>query len=287
MNERNTGWLNGLAGVIIFAGSMPATRIAVQELSPEFLTAARAVIAGIIGLFCLILSQQPRPSYQQLKSLLLVISGVVIGFPLLTALALQTISSARGLVFVGLLPLATAIFGVLRARERPGILFWFFSVMGSCFVASFMILNHHEQHFQMGDLYMLAAVLICGLGYAEGGRLSREMGGWQVIFRALVVAMPLMLICMLYYFPPSTSQISLSTVLGLLYVSLFSTLIGFFFWYKGLALGGIAQVGQIQLLQPFIGLTLSAVLLREYVSLSMIMVCAAVVVCVAMAKKFA
>ncbi len=151
----------------------------------------------------------------------------------------------------------------------------------------FMFYENRNLSFSLGDLYMLASIIVCGLGYAEGGKLSRELGGWQVICWALVVSLPLMLIGSFYYLPQSFENIHWSETLGLIYVSLFSMLIGFIFWYKGLALGGIASVGQIQLVQPFIGLILSAFLLGEHVSLAMVLVCFAVVLCVAMAKKFA
>lgn len=287
MDKINQGWLNGLIGVIIFAGSMPATRIAVTGFNPEFLTGIRAVIAGVLGLICLIALHQTKPNKSQTHSLIIVAVGVVIGFPLFTALALQSISSARALVFVGLLPLSTAIFSVLRTGERPNLKFWLFAILGSSFVIGFMLLHGQDQILAIGDLYMLASIILCGLGYAEGGKLSRELGGWQVICWALVIALPFMILFSLYSLPENFDQVTSSSFMGLLYVSTFSMLIGFFFWYKGLALGGIAKVGQIQLVQPFIGLILSAFLLGEHVSLSMILVSCAVVLCVALAKKFA
>ena len=287
MDKTNIGWQNGFIGVAIFAGSLPATRIAVMGFSPEFLTTARAAIAGSIALICLFILQQSKPSFAQFKSLVIVALGVVIGFPLFTALALQTVSSAHAIVFVGLLPLSTAIFAVLRGGEKPATQFWLFALIGSAIVVGFMFYENRNLSFSVGDLYMLASIVVCGLGYAEGGKLSRELGGWQVICWALVVALPLMLISSLYYLPASFANIHWPETIGLIYVSLFSMLIGFIFWYKGLALGGIAKVGQIQLIQPFIGLMLSAVLLGEHVSFAMIVVCFAVVICVALAKRFA
>jgi drug/metabolite transporter (DMT)-like permease len=231
--------------------------------------------------------RQTKPNFVQFKSLIIVAFGVVIGFPLFTALALQTVSSAHAIVFVGLLPLSTAIFAVIRGSERPALQFWIFALIGSAIVIGFMFYENRNLSFSLGDLYMLASIIVCGLGYAEGGKLSRELGGWQVICWALVVSLPLMLIGSFYYFPHTFDNVHWPETLGLIYVSLFSMLIGFIFWYKGLALGGIASVGQIQLVQPFIGLLLSAFLLGEHVSLAMILVCFAVVLCVAMAKKFA
>lgn len=287
MNRTNIGWLNGFIGVAIFAGSLPATRIAVMGFSPEFLTTARAAIAGIIALICLYVFKQNKPTWLQFKSLTIVAFGVIIGFPLFTALALQTVTSSHAIVFVGLLPLSTAIFAVLRGGEKPSLPFWFFALIGSSIVVAYMFYENQHLKLSLGDLYMLAAIITCGLGYAEGGKLSRNLGGWQVICWALVFALPLMLLGSIYFFPTNFDNIHFAEILGLVYVSLFSMLIGFIFWYKGLALGGIAQVGQIQLVQPFIGLLLSALLLDEKISLAMVAVCFAVVACVAIAKKYA
>jgi len=211
---------------------------------------------------------------------------VVIGFPLLTALALQYVTSAHSIVFIGLLPLATAVFGVLRGGERPRPVFWLFSLLGSALVMGYAVAQGLSSA-PLGDLLMLLAVLVCGLGYAEGAKLSRNLGGWQVICWALVVALPVALPLSLILAPPSLRGISLPAWLSLGYVSLFSMLIGFVFWYRGLAQGGIAAVGQLQLLQPFFGLALAAGLLHEHVSLGMLLVTVAVIGCVAGAKQFA
>ena len=287
MTHTNTGWLYGFIGVVIFAGSLPATRLGVIDFSPEFMTFARASIAGIIGLALLIYTHQKKPNKPQLKSLFLTGCGVVVGFPLLTAFALETISSARAIVFIGMLPLSTAIFAVLRANEKPKPLFWLFAVLGSLCVALFMLTQSSDHLLHIGDVYMIAAILICGLGYAEGGQLAKELGGWQVICWALALYLPVMLLFSIFTAPTHLSQVSNSSILSLLYVALFSSLIGFYFWYKGLALGGIAQVGQIQLVQPFLGFVLSACLLHETISLQMIMVSFAVIICVAFAKRYA
>jgi drug/metabolite transporter (DMT)-like permease len=209
-----------------------------------------------------------------------------VGFPLLTALALKTITSAHSIVFIGLLPLATALFGVLRGGERPKPLFWLFSGLGSAAVAGFALVSGGAGTLA-GDLLMLAAILVCGLGYAEGARLSRRLGGWQVICWALVLALPLMLAITLTSLPADWSAVSASAWGGLAYVSVFSMLIGFVFWYRGLALGGIAAVGQLQLLQPFFGLLLAGLLLHEPVSPMMLVVTLGVVLCVAGARRFA
>jgi drug/metabolite transporter (DMT)-like permease len=280
------GWGSGLLGVIIFSGSLPATRVAVSDFSPLFLTSARAVIAALLGAALLLVLRQSRPAKDDLLSLANVAIGVVVGFPLLTALALQYITSAHSIVFVGLLPLATAIFGVLRGGERPKPLFWLFSGVGSATVVGFALAYGGEVSL-VGDLLMLAAIIACGLGYAEGAKLSRTLGGWQVISWALLVSLPLMGIIALMTLPGSWQDISNPSWLGLAYVSVFSMLVGFVFWYHGLARGGIAGVGQLQLLQPFFGLLLAASLLGEHVSPTMIATTIAVVLCVAGARRFA
>ena len=230
--------------------------------------------------------RQQRPKRTDLPSLVVTAIGVVLGFPLLTALALQHITSAHSIVFLGLLPLCTAIFAVIRGGERPKALFWFFSILGAAFVVGYAMSGDAGGSLT-GDLLMLAAVIVCGLGYAEGARLSRTLGGWQVISWALVISFPIMLPIALITMPASLAGISAPAWFSLMYVSMFSMLIGFVFWYRGLAQGGIAAVGQLQLFQPFMGLGLAALLLHEKVDGMMLVVTAIAVLCVAGAKRYA
>ncbi|GAA0700131.1 DMT family transporter [Dyella marensis] len=286
MQTTSKGWGSGLLGVVIFSGSLPATRIAVMGFSPWFLTSARAVIAAALGLLLLRALREKRPSRGDLVSLSIVAIGVVLGFPLLTALALQHITSAQSIMFIGLLPLSTAVFGVLRGAERPQPAFWLFSGLGSLAVASFALLQDGAISVE-GALLMVGAILLCGLGYAEGAALSRRLGGWQVISWALALAMPVMAAIAAATRPDSWAGIAAPAWIGLAYVSVFSMLVGFVFWYRGLALGGIAGVGQLQLLQPFFGLALAGLLLHEPVAWTMVLVTVLVVLCVAGAKRFA
>ena len=281
-----SGWLHGLLGVIIFSGSLPATRLAVQDMDPFLLTFLRASIAGLLAVALLVGFRQKRPRLAQLVPLIIVSSGVVIGFPLLTALALQRITSAHSIVFIGLLPLMTALFGVLRGGERPRRAFWIFSLLGSLLVVGFALTQSAAASLS-GDLLMLAAVVVCGLGYAEGARLTRELGGLAVICWALLLSLPLMVLACGLTLPISFRGISASAWAALAYVSLFSMLIGFIFWYRGLAIGGIAAVGQLQLLQPFFGLALAALLLHESVSPLMVVVTLGIIFCVIGSKRFA
>ena len=286
MGRTSEGWGSGLLGVVIFSASLPATRVAISGFTPMFLTSARAVIAALLGALLLIALRQKRPERRDLVPLAITAFGVVIGFPLLTALALLHVTSAHSIVFIGLLPLATAIFGVIRGGERPKAAFWLFSCVGAATVAGFA-LSQSDGASVAGDLLMLAAILVCGLGYAEGATLSRRLGGWQVISWALVLSLPVTLALALATLPPTLQGIPASAWAGLAYVSVFSMLVGFVFWYRGLALGGIAGVGQLQLLQPFFGLALAGLLLGEPVAWSMIAASVVVVLCVAGAKRFA
>ncbi|MDI3565773.1 DMT family transporter [Bradyrhizobium sp. Arg816] len=286
MQSAGSGWGNGILGVIIFSGSLPATRVAVGGFSALFLTSARAVIAALIGVAVLFLLRQTWPRRKDLVSLTIVSIGVVVGFPLLTALALQHITSAHSIVFIGLLPLSTAIFAVLRGGERPQPLFWPFSVLGSATVAGFALSNDGSASLT-GDLLMVAAIILCGLGYAEGAALSRRLGGWQVISWALLLALPLMIPVAILTWPPTWSGVGVPAWIGLAYVSVFSMFVGFIFWYRGLAVGGIARIGQLQQLQPFFGLALAGFLLHEPIAWSMIAATALVVVCVFFARRYA
>jgi drug/metabolite transporter (DMT)-like permease len=286
MERTSAGWGSGLLGVMIFSGSLPATRVAVADFSPVFLTSARAVIAALLGAIFLLVLRERRPARSDALPLAIVALGVVIGFPLLTALALQHITAAHSIVFIGLLPLATAIFGVLCGGERPKPAFWLFSILGAGTVAGFA-LSRSDGGSLVGDLLMIAAILLCGLGYAEGATLSRRLGGWQVISWSLLLSLPMMAAIALFNLPHGFGGIGAAAWISLAYVSVFSMLVGFVFWYRGLALGGIAGVSQLQLLQPFFGLFLAAVLLREPIAWTMIASTVIVVLCVAGARRLA
>ena len=286
MKRTTNGWMNGFIGVLIFSGSLPATRLAVADFDPLFLTFCRATIAGVLAGALLLLFKQQRPGRSDIVPLIVIAFGVVVGFPLLTALALQYVTSAHAIIFIGLLPLSTAIFGVIRGGERPRLSFWVFSFIGSFLVAGYALIQDGEASL-IGDAFMLASIIVCGLGYAEGARLSRRLGNWQVICWALVLSLPFMLPLSFYFSPDSWAHIGEPALFSLAYVSVFSMLIGFVFWYRGLAQGGIAAVGQLQLLQPFFGLLLASFILNEKVSLALIGVNITVVLCVAATRHVA
>ena len=286
MIRPSPGWVSGLIGMVIFSGSLPATRLALNGFPPLFLTSGRAVIAALLGAALLALGRAVRPGRGDLLSLAVVALGVVVGFPLLTALALQSITAAHSVVFVGLLPLTTALCGVLRGGERPAPLFWAFSGTGAVVVVGFAA-GHGGPPTLAGDALMLAAIAVCGLGYAEGTVLTRRLSGWQSICWALLLALPVMAVAAVLTAPDTLAGIGPGAWAGLAYVSVFSMLVGFVFWFRGLARGGIAGVGQLQLLQPFLGLSLSALLLHDAISWTMLAASGATVLCVAGAKRHA
>jgi len=271
--------------MLVFSGSTPATRAAVMSLDPFFVTSARATLAACLGVAMLLVLRAPLPSRRDVGRLLVTAAGIVLGFPLLSGLALQHISAGRSVVFLGLLPLATALFGVLRGGERPPMPFWLFAVLGAGVIGMFALSRGGESSPQ-GDLLMLAAIAVCGLGYAEGGVLARHLGGVQVICWTLVLSAPLMLPAALWLFPRDLAPVTPTSWFGFAYVTLFSMFIGFVFWYRGLALGGIAAISQLQLLMPLFGLAWSAFLLHETVSWSMLWATAGVILCVAGARRF-
>ena len=285
MTDKTKGWLNGLAGMLVFSGSMPGTRAAVMALDPFFVTTARATIAACLAGLTLLAMRAPRPPRRDVRRLLIAAANVVVAFPLLSGLALRHISSARSLVFLGLLPLSTALFGVLRGGERPPPPFWLFALMGAGVIGTFALSRGADSSLR-GDLLMVLAVVACGLGYAEGGVLARHMGGLQVICWALVLSLPAMAVGAALSLPADLASVPALSWGGFAYVSLFSMLIGFVFWYRGLALGGIAAISQLQLLMPLFGLAWSALLLHESVGWPMLWATAGVIVCVAGARRF-
>ncbi|WP_443113953.1 DMT family transporter [Herbaspirillum seropedicae] len=284
-NESRGMWL-GLIGVAVFSLTLPFTRIAVAELSPAFVAFGRAVVAGLCSLALLAWMRAPRPNAQQLRGLVITALGVVVGFPLFSSIAMRYVPAAHGAVVVGLLPLATALFGALRFGERPSAGFWLSALAGSGIVIAFA-LRAGGGSFHAADFALFAAVITAAMGYAEGGRLAQSMGGQNVIAWALVVALPVMLPVSLWLGWQDGLSASAPAWLAFGYVSLFSMFIGFFFWYRGLALGGIARVGQVQLLQPFMSLLGAAVIADEALDASNMLFALAVIVVVAIGRRMA
>ncbi|MGW4213057.1 DMT family transporter [Lentzea sp. NPDC004789] len=274
----------GALGVLGFSFSLPATRLAVAGLDPWFVAFGRALVAAVLAIAYLASSRAPFPSVPQLRRLVVVAAGIVIGFPLFTSLALTTQTSAHGAVVIAVLPMSTAIWAVVRASERPPTAFWLSSGAGLLAVLAFVATGGGlSGSLSLADAYLLIAVVLCGLGYAEGGALSRELGGARTICWALVVALPVTIPVSLY-----TADFSRATPvvwLSFAYVTLISMFLAFFAWYAGLAAGGVAKIGQIQLAQPVLTLLWSALVLGEPVGWPALATAAVVVVCVVLTQR--
>ena len=267
--DETRGMLLGLAGVAIFSLTIPFTRMAVADLDPLFVALGRALGAALPAGAWLAWKRVPAPPRGALWPLALVIVGCIIGFPLLTSLALRTLPASHGALLVGVLPLATALYAAVRGYERPSPGFWLIALLGAGLVIAFALAQGGGT-LHLADLLVLAAVPLAAMGYAEGGRLARTMGGPEVICWALVLSAPVLLPSVLWLCAPQLAALGevgprAWTAFG--YVTLGSTFTGFFFWYRGLALGGVARVGQVQLLQPFLSLLGAAVLLGEALTL--------------------
>ena len=260
--SESLGLLLGLAGVTIFAATLPMTRFAVGDLGPWFLAAGRAAGAGLLAAVVLAVLRRPVPRAGQMRRIALVALMLVGGFSALTGLAMQTVPAAHGGVVTGLLPLATVVVAALIGGERPSAAFWICAVAGTGLVVAFM-LRQNAGSPSPGDWLLVAAMAAAALGYALSGRLSREMPGWEVISWAVLVALPLSLPLAAWTFPAHPSAVPASAWLAFAYLAVMSMYLGFFAWNTGLALGGVARVSQVQLAQPFLTIGIAAILTGE------------------------
>ena len=285
MSDESKGMFLGLVGVVSFGLTLPATRFIIPYFEPVFIGLGRAVIASFVAALLLIATKQARPSRNQFYQLLGVASGVVVGFPILSAWAMQTVPASHGGVVLGVLPLATAIVGAVVSNEKPSVAFWICGIVGSAVVIAYSLLQGVGE-FQTGDFFLLGAIVSAATGYALGGKLSKEIGGWQVICWALVISFPFIIVPAWLEAPQeAVGSLPLNVLLSFLYLALVSQLFGFFFWNKGLALGGVARVSQTQLLQPIVTLVASALLINETINVQTIVFATLVIVTVAIGKK--
>tara|TARA_B100000953_G_scaffold144087_1_gene119245 strand:- start:2769 stop:3644 length:876 start_codon:yes stop_codon:yes gene_type:complete len=285
MSDESKGMFLGLVGVVSFGLTLPATRFIIPYFEPVFIGLGRAVIASFVAALLLIATKQTRPSRNQFYQLLGVASGVVVGFPILSAWAMQTVPASHGGVVLGVLPLATAIVGSVVSNEKPSVAFWICGIVGSVVVIAYSLLQGVGE-FQTGDFFLLGAIVSAATGYALGGKLSKEIGGWQVICWALVISFPFIIVPAWLEAPQdAVGSLPLNVILSFLYLALVSQLFGFFFWNKGLALGGVARVSQTQLLQPIVTLVASALLINETINVQTIVFATLVIVTVAIGKK--
>ncbi len=275
MKDSTKGLLYGLLAVCAFSVTLPATRAAVAYLDPLFVGLGRELVAAFVAAPLLRITRQRWPDKAHYRGLALVSLGVVFGFPVFTAIAMGKADASHGAVVLGLLPLATAIAGFALNHERPSLLFWVAAVIGSATVVTYA-LSAGAGTLHVADFALLAAVVFGALGYAEGARLAPILGAWQVICWAVVFSAPLLLPIVAFvawrhglHAPPAAWS-------AFAYVSVISALVGFFPWYRGLSLGGVARVSQIMLLQPFITLGFAAILLGERITVAAV-VCALVI----------
>jgi len=282
--RRRRGFFYGLLGVAAFSLTLPATRAAVVGLDPVFVGLGRAVVAALLAAIVLLATRAPFPGWALLPRLAIVAGGVIVGFPLLSAWAMRYVPAAHGAVVIGLLPLATALTAAWLAHERPTRRFWASAVFGSAVVVGFALWQGGGAPHP-ADLLLVLAVVAAAIGYAEGGRLARTLGGWQVISWALVLSAPLLAVPTWWVSDDRLAMASAAAWAGFAYVSVVSMFLGFFAWYRGLALGGIAAVGQLQLLQPFLTIFASAWLLGERIDAATLVAAALVIASIAIGRR--
>jgi drug/metabolite transporter (DMT)-like permease len=299
-NKENLGMLLGLVGVLMFSLSLPMTRLAVKEIDPVWLALARAALAAALGAISLAWFRVPFPHRDLWPKVFWTIVGVIFGFPIFSSIAMRYTDASHGAVVNGLLPLATAIFVSLLSTEKPSKAFWVSAIAGSALVVGYALWQSNGT-LQIGDASMLLAVVAGGIGYALGGKLSQAIGGWQAISWSLVCALPCIALgfCILSWFRggflesiaagggSNISSISWQSWAAFLYVAIFSQLIGFFFWYGGMAIGGVARVSQVQLLQLFFTLIFAALINQETVTFVTWLVGFLVVMVIVINKKTA
>src|SRR5665213_3319905 len=275
-SRERLGLVLGFVGMAIFGGTLPATRIAVSAIDPIAVTAMRTAIAGL----CSLALRRPLPPRRLWFQLVIAMLCVSILFPFLMALAVQTVDASHGGVVMGALPIATALVAVLITHERPKPMFWVASIAGAALVIAFA-LRQGGGTLSAGDLLLFASVAVSAIGYTFSGRLTAEMPGWEVISWILVMALPISLPAAALTMPADLTHVPLAPWLALMYVALFPQWIGFFAWNAGMAMGGIARVSQVQLLQPFITFVLAAFFNGETITLQIVLFALAVVATVA------
>jgi drug/metabolite transporter (DMT)-like permease len=269
MKRETFGLLLGLLGVVIFGATLPMTRISVLPslgagLDPWFVTAGRAAVAGIVALVVLAVLRRrlpPRETWWPLVGASVLLVG---GFPAFTGFAMMSVPAAHGSIVLGALPLATAAFGVIVTGDRPRPLFWLFAILGAVIVMAFA-LRDGGGRVELGDVLLIFAILSAALGYVLSARAARAMSGWEVISWALVIALPITLPLAWMSAPHVPMQVAPVTWMAFLYLALMSQYIGFFAWNAGLALGGVARVSQVQLLQTFFTLGWAGLIAGERV----------------------
>lgn len=278
------GFLLGTIGVICFSLTLPATRIAVEYFGTTIVGLGRTVVAAFLVAIIFIVRKEKLPTPRQFKSLGIVAFGAVLGFPLLTSWAMESLPVSHGAVEVALLPLSTAGFAMLRAGEIPSIKFWISSLIGS-FAVIIYALHLGFGHLQFADLAILAAVLILGLSYAEGGKLAKELGSWQVIAWAILIGAPFFIIPVGLHLTIEMLHAPFQAWVSFFYLAVVSQFLAYIAWYSGMALGGIARVSQIQYLQPFLMILFATIFLDESITFFTLLIAVVVVLSVILGKN--
>ncbi|WP_030192922.1 DMT family transporter [Streptomyces sp. NRRL S-87] len=271
-------------GVLTFSLTFPATAWGLESFGPWSLVAVRSVLAALIAAGFLLALRVRLPDRAHWAGLAVVGGGVVVGFPLLTTLALQTSTTSHAAVVVGLLPLTTAVFSSLRGGTRPSRTFWTAAVAGAAVVIGFT-LQQSGGALSTGDAYLFGALLVCAAGYTEGGRLARTMPGWQVIGWALVLCLPLTAAGAAIGLAYEPVHLTGHGLAGLVWVAAGSTFLGLYVWYRGMAEIGAARASQLQLAQPLLTLVWSVTLLGERLSPAAPAAAVAVLVCIAVTQR--
>ncbi len=284
MTLTTRGYILGFIGVAIFSLTLPLTKIAVHEFDPLFVSPARTVVAALVAMPLLFLTRQPLPNWSDLKTLIVIGAGVVLGFPILSSIAMRTAPASHGSVVLALLPLGTAVMSTIFAGERPSRVFWLWSILGSSTVVVYALWDGGTALHE-ADTLLVLAVIAASMGYAAGGQLSRKLGGWQVICWALIVALPITLPLSIYFSRDVSGGESFQAWACFAYLALMSQLFGFFAWNNGLAMGGVAKVGQVQLLQTFMTQFAAFFILSEPLTLRSMVFACLVAVCVWFGRK--
>jgi drug/metabolite transporter (DMT)-like permease len=284
-SREKLGLLLGFAGMCLFAGTLPATRLAVSDFNPLFLTVARATLAGSAGLLVLCVTRRRVPERSLWPEILGAASCTVLGFPLFAALAMMTVPAAHGGVVLGILPLATAAAAAVLAHEQPSRGFWLASAAGAIIVLAFVLRRNGGEATTVGDLFLLGMVATGAVGYTLSGRLAARMPGWEVISWQVVIFLPPAALATVALWPNDIAKASLGSWAGLAYVGLVSQYTAFFVFNAAMAIGGIARVGQLMLLQPFVIVALALPVNGERISLETMLFAAAVVVTVLVGQR--
>jgi drug/metabolite transporter (DMT)-like permease len=285
-NAPVTGPWWGLLGVAAFSFTVPLTRVAVGGLSPLFVGSARAVVAAALAILALTVTRQRLPRGPQWPRLAVVGGGVVVGFPLLTSFALTTAPASHGAVVIAVLPAVTAVMAVIRGHERPPIAFWIAAGIGAFAAMAFASAQWGGLgQLHWADLLLFGAVVSAAIGYAEGGLIARELGAWQTVSWALVLCFPLMVVLTVLSAAQQAPQGTPVQWAAFAYLGVVSMFLGFFAWYHGLAIGPMAQVSQVQLVQPVMSIAWAGLLLGEHITWTTIVGGLVVILCAGSAVR--